>query len=924
MVVRLPALTRRILAVVATAVGLVVLGQAAIQWSLARQRGTHTALGLLARHRVAGVRLVQGALVASNPTVDAAERARARRDWLDAAGELDTLRRALDERPLPRVRGVAERRAALLATEARLLAASAELAAGDGAARPALVAELAAADRRLGDLSLGGWRALREVLDEQLLLVRRVEGGIAVVLLLTLLVGAAVVRPAARASERLMRALLASRGRVQAAHGAMRRERELATSIVHSATEAMFAYDVGLRITAWNPAMQEWTGVAHADAVGRRPEEIAAELDWGAAGRPYARALGGETVEAQEVAGRAAPGEPPRYFDVSCGPVRVADGTISGGLVSVRDVTARVLAAEQVRRSEARFHTLFDQAPLGIVLLDDDGGIVDANGAFGRLVGREPAALRGTPATALYPADDAEAVTEQLREVREGRAAGVSIERRLAHPDGGTVWATLTVRRLDADGAGATLVGMAQDVTARRELETRLSHQAFHDPLTGLANRTRLRDRLERALVQGERDPRAVALIYVDLDDFKKVNDSLGHAAGDQLLRAVAERLLNATRGSDTVARLGGDEFAVLLENVRNDADAVIVAERVANAMRAAFVLDGREVFVGGSVGIARAASETTPEPVSPDELLRNADVAMYHAKRGGKGHHVLYAASMNADAMGRLELESDLRHAQERGELALHYQPIVDLADGRVLGVEALVRWHHPARGLLLPAAFVPLAEETGLIVPLGRWVLGEACRQGAEWGRRAAAPLSMSVNVSARQLRDPALVDDVRAALADSGLPPERLLLELTEGVFIAGDDATLDALRALKGLGVRLGIDDFGTGYASLRYLQQFPVDVLKIDRTFIEALRDAPAAGGDEEGEELAVARAIVSLGESLSLHTIAEGVEVPPQWEQLRRLGCTVGQGHLFGRAVPPDELAPMLGLAVPLPTAQAA
>jgi diguanylate cyclase (GGDEF)-like protein len=406
-----------------------------------------------------------------------------------------------------------------------------------------------------------------------------------------------------------------------------------------------------------------------------------------------------------------------------------------------------------------------------------------------------------------------------------------------------------------------------------------------------------------------------VALIYVDLDDYKKDNDSLGHAAGDQLLRVVAERLLNATRGSDTVARLGGDEFAILLENVRNDNDVLVVAERVGRAMRSPICLEGQEVFVGASVGIARASVEEGA-PGGPDELLRNADVAMYVAKRGGKGRHATYAREMNADAMARLELEAELRHALDRDELVLHYQPLVGLDDGRVLGVEALLRWMHPRRGLLTPAAFVPLAEDTGLIVPIGRWALTEACTQAAAWNARRAAAgegdaLSLSVNVAERQLRDEAIVDDVRAALASSGLPAPLLLLELTESVFLQQEEAIFATLETLRALGVRLGIDDFGTGYASLRHLQRYPVDALKIDKTFVAGLS---LQAGEDDPTGVALARAIVALGDTLALRTMAEGVEESPQWDQLRQLGCTIGQGHLFARPLPAGEVEGYLGL----------
>ena len=441
----------------------------------------------------------------------------------------------------------------------------------------------------------------------------------------------------------------------------------------------------------------------------------------------------------------------------------------------------------------------------------------------------------------------------------------------------------------------------------RRRVEVALGRQALEDPLTGLANRTLFRDRAGHALARLARagppaagEPARAAVLFLDLDDFKTVNDSLGHHAGDALLRAVAARLLNATRGCDTVARLGGDEFAVLLENARGPADAHAVAGRIAEALRAPVALDaagpgaaGREARVGASIGIAFA------EPgVDVDALLRNADAAMYQAKADGKGRHAVFDPSLVAAAAERLALEGDLVHALGRGEFALAYQPIVALDTGAPVGAEALLRWRHPARGLVSPARFVPLAEASGLIVEVGRWVLDEACRAAAAWpAPPGGAPLHVTVNVSGRQLVHPDLPAHVAGALAAAGLPPDRLTLEITESVLMHDTAATLAVLRALKALGVRLAVDDFGTGYSSLRYLQQFPVDVLKIDKSFV----DGVASAGPQAGHDAALARTIVTLGDLLGLRTVAEGVETPAQAERLRAMGCGYGQGYLFAR-----------------------
>jgi diguanylate cyclase (GGDEF)-like protein/PAS domain S-box-containing protein len=921
---RLSALTRRSLVLVAAVAAPLLVAQVATPRALARQRTSHRAIAVLARHVTVSQRAVRAALVIARPTLGTGALLDARAELRTAGVQLDSLRIVLADR----VRDDAAALRGILGGEQVTLAAADERlrSALDAVIAPArdttalgearALTRLLAAEREVVTLATDGQRRLHADSDARLEGLRALGGTLAALQLLTLVVGGVLVLwPAARAAERSSAELLQAHARLHSVHGELTREREFATSLVHSAADAMFAFDGTLRITAWNPAMERWTGVPRADALGRAPEEIRAELDWGDAGRPYARALAGEVVQVHDRPGRASPTDPLRYLDASCVPLRDSQGTISGGLVAVRDVTERVLAAEQVRSSEARFHALFEQAPLGIVLLDDAGTVVEANPAFERLIGRDAAELRGTAIEDLSPPEDGAVAREPVRQLEAGQRSSVAVEQRFTRPDGDTVWVSLTVRRMDVVGTGVTLIGMAQDVTARRELEARLSHQAFHDPLTGLANRARLRDQLDRALATAGQSPDRVALIYVDLDDFKKVNDSLGHASGDRLLRVIAERLLNATRGSDTVARLGGDEFAILLENVRCEADVLVVAERVGCAMRTPVALEGQEVFVGASVGVARG-SDAVGQAGGADELLRNADVAMYVAKRGGKGRHALYAREMNADALARLELEAELRHALDREELVLHYQPLVGLDDGRVLGVEALLRWAHPRRGLLTPAAFMQLAEDTGLIVPIGRWALGEACTQAAAWnGRRGqsadAPPLTLSVNVAERQLRDESIVEDVRAALAASGLPPAQLLLELTESVFLQHEDGIVATLEELKALGVRIGIDDFGTGYAGLRYLQRYPVDALKIDRSFVAGLTPVD---GEDEATGLALARAIVALGDTLALRTMAEGVEESLQWEQLRQLGCTIGQGHLFSCALPAGEVEAYLAV----------
>ncbi|HKY74570.1 MAG TPA: EAL domain-containing protein [Acidimicrobiia bacterium] len=421
----------------------------------------------------------------------------------------------------------------------------------------------------------------------------------------------------------------------------------------------------------------------------------------------------------------------------------------------------------------------------------------------------------------------------------------------------------------------------------RKRLQDELSHQAFHDSLTGLANRALFKDRVDQALKRFQRRRRPLAVFFLDLDRFKAINDSFGHASGDALLIAVSKRLRDCVRTEDTVARLGGDEFAVLVENLAGEAEVRIVADRVKEAFRDPIVIDGRELAVAASIGIALSEAGTE----TADDLLRNADLAMYRAKAAGGGVRQ-YAPEMHAGLIDRLELESDLRQALARDQLYIVYQPIVDLRTGRLSGAEALLRWQHPTRGLVSPADFIPVAESSGVIVPIGEWVLRQACRDARRWdGIRGGEQLTVSVNLSGRQLQTSELPSIVPHALLDAGLAPGRLTLEMTESMLIDRSDEMLSLLHELRRIGVRLAIDDFGTGYSSLSYLHRFPVDVVKIDRSFIESLTG--------EADETSLVGSIIRIGQGMRLTTVAEGIEDAAQLRALQRLGCEHGQGYHF-------------------------
>jgi diguanylate cyclase (GGDEF)-like protein/PAS domain S-box-containing protein len=555
-------------------------------------------------------------------------------------------------------------------------------------------------------------------------------------------------------------------------------------------------------------------------------------------------------------------------------------------MVKIRD---EVLALSQ---SEASYRALVHHSADGIFILDRELTICYASPAVRQLLGSQPEEVMGSSLLDWVHPEDREAV-QHFRAAVLSESVPVQEEWRFLDRDQSIVWTENTGTNLLQERNIAGIVLNTRDISERRDLQNRLTHKAFHDELTNLANRALFLNRVEHALARAPREKHPAAVLFLDLDDFKKVNDSLGHAVGDQLLVAAAGRLATCVRPGDTIARLGGDEFAVLLEDVEDMADVVAVAERIGAALRAPFRVGTREIFVGVSTGIATVALGA-----SPDEVLRNADLAMYFAKGRQKGHYAIYAPEMHEHVMDRLELEAELRAAMEQGGFEVEYQPIVNLASGEVCGAEALLRWQHLSRGTMRPGRFMALAEETGLIVPIGRQVLHRACERAREWRtlHRGRQGFQMCVNLSGRHFQDSALLEDVQSALRDSGLDPWALTLEITESVLMHRSDDTLKTLRALKALGINLAIDDFGTGYSSLGYLQKFPIDVLKIDRSFVEAV-------GNED-EDPVLARAIIALAKTLRIETVAEGIERQAQLERLRAMGCALGQGYYFAPAMP--------------------
>jgi diguanylate cyclase (GGDEF)-like protein len=484
---------------------------------------------------------------------------------------------------------------------------------------------------------------------------------------------------------------------------------------------------------------------------------------------------------------------------------------------------------------------------------------------------------------------------------------GVTLHRRLARP-AARLRSAIEAASTD-DSARAPVEGPAElaavaeafneTIARRRELEQQLAHQALHDPLTGLPNRTLLADRLDQALARRARTGDRVVVAFMDLDRFKLINDSKGHPAGDALLVALARRLEGATRAGDTVARFGGDEFVMVSEGAQRDEDVVSIADRLAEALHEPFTVAGEDIHISGSVGLAVGRGGD-----SADELIRNADAAMYEAKEQERGSWAVYKEQIHAGVVTRLETERDLHRALEEQEFVLHYQPKCSLSTAEVVGVEALVRWVHPTRGLVSPADFIPVCEETGLIVPLGEWVLAEAGRQARRWRDANGLHVAVSVNLSARQLIRPDLTDRVGALLESTGADPADLCLEITEGTLLVDMGSAVRHLAALRALGVRISIDDFGTGYSSLAYLRDLPLDELKIDRSFVTPGADDPSAA--------AIVASVVSLGHALGLLVVAEGVETPAQLATLRDLGCDLAQGFYLSRPAAAADITPML------------
>ncbi|MGQ0521867.1 MAG: PAS domain S-box protein [Actinomycetota bacterium] len=665
--------------------------------------------------------------------------------------------------------------------------------------------------------------------------------------------------------------------------------------VVETAGDAFVGIDRDGTILAWNAAAEALFGWPREEAIGRRLTETIIPPRYRAAhGEGLARYLasGESTVlgrrvelEALHRDGHEVP------MELAVWPVRVGRDVQFNAFV--HDISERRQAEVALREAEERFRRAFDDAPIGMCLVDHEGRILRANQSYCEMLGYSEDALRGMTVGELTYPDDVEASQEPFGRVLAGGLASYRVEKRYVHADGHPVWAMLNVSAVRDDGGRIVhLIGQIEDISARRQAEEALTRQALHDHLTGLPNRSLMLDRLRLALARTRRQPGTVTVMFVDLDNFKCINDSLGHDAGDQVLVTVAQRLQAAVRPADTVCRMGGDEFVVVCEGL-DEAEPTEIARRVEAAVSEPFAVDGREVAVTASVGLAVDAGGTA----GPEGLLGNADAAMYRAKKAGKARYHVFDDTLRARAGERVRLERGLREALEVGRLGLAYQPIITMPAGDTCGVEALLRYEDPERGVLVADQFIDVAEDTGLIIPLGAWVLGQACREAAGW-RERGWQLPVTVNLGAREMARATLVSTVRATLDEAGLAPEGLCLDLPEAAVVVATGSTQRALIALADIGVCLGIDGWGNTAASLTALGRLPVSYLKLDRAVVRTV-----------SHHSPTATALVAAGTALRLAIIAEGVESAEQLRGVRDLGCTAAQGN---HLAPPQDLEVLL------------
>jgi diguanylate cyclase (GGDEF)-like protein/PAS domain S-box-containing protein len=690
-----------------------------------------------------------------------------------------------------------------------------------------------------------------------------------------------------------------------------------------SVADAVIATDPSGRITYMNPAAELTTGWRAADALGQ-PLSRTFRLsdDDGAPAHESIFETVQRTGERVELSSHTALiNQSGLRVPIECcaSPIHGPQAQFAGAVIVFRDVGGRRAAERALQNSEEsraeNAEALFEEKERAQVTLNSIGDAVVSTNFWGRvtylnivaerLTGWSQAQASGRAVDDVFRLIDVMTrnpiATPTARAIIEDRTVGLGADCMLIRCDGAELAVETSAAPIhDRHGGVIGAVMVAHDVTIARELSRKLARLALHDSLTDVPNRALLSDRLDQAMMRARRTGRSVAVLYIDLDRFKHINDSLGHAVGDQLLKSVADRLQSCVRSSDTVSRQGGDEFLILLADVVQPHDAALCADKIITCLEVPHRIAGHDLRISASIGIATFPGDAA----DAETLLRNADFAMYQAKYTGRNNYQYFKPDMNANALERQSVETDLRQAVARQEFVLYYQPKVELETGAIVGVEALIRWQRPRFGTMLPARFIPVAEESGLILPIGRWALDTACRQAKAWQNDGLAPISVAINVSAVELRGKDFLTNVRQILEQSRLEPRFLELELTETFMMQDWKSTAEILRALKSLGVRIALDDFGTGYSSLSHMKRFPIDTLKIDQSFV---RDMTT-----DSDDASIVSAVINMGRSLNMRVVAEGVQTRDQLDFLKDRQCPEGQGYYFGPPVPADQLTELL------------
>jgi diguanylate cyclase (GGDEF)-like protein/PAS domain S-box-containing protein len=683
------------------------------------------------------------------------------------------------------------------------------------------------------------------------------------------------------------------------AEDALRESEYKHKSLIENVPDIIFTIDLEGKITFVNKRTKEILGYENKETINRNILSFIPEEDYQRAIESLQEGMKGKKIRNFQIPMITKSGE--KVF-LNCSFTRIyKDGAVVGAQGTAVDVTERKKAEEAIRQGEEKYRNILENIQEGYFEVDLNGNLTFCNDSMSRLIGCSKDELLGMNHKQFTSKENVKEVFQAFNKVYTTGEPSKGFDWKIIRKDGVEryVEASVTLQN-DSSGKPIGLKGMIRDITERKRTEQQINYMATHDALTGLPNRLMFNQLLNQAIRSAQRHKRQLAVFFIDLDRFKTINDSLGHDAGDRLLKEMARRFKRSLRVDDVVARLGGDEFVILSEEMERLRQIEIVAHKILTATIQPMSLQGEECRVTASIGISIYPGDGTDEKT----LIKNADIAMYFAKEEGKNNYQFYSKDIQSQSKKRLSLETNLRRALERNELSLEYQAKLDFKTGMITGVEALLRWKNTSLGSITPTQFIPVAEETGLIVPIGRWVMKTACAQNVAWQRQGLPPICMAVNLSLRQLMDDNLLEDIKVALDESGMAPNLLELEITESMVMHNPDRLIELLTDIKKLGVRLAIDDFGTGYSSLAQLKNFPIDTLKVDRSFI---RNLP-----QDSDNQAITQAIITMGNNLSLTVVAEGVETQEQKDFLRGLICDEMQGFFFSKPIAPDKFADLL------------